>query len=121
MGEYGIGDDVLAVPSFSFMQMRTFTDPARDYGDDMKAFDVDVQVIGFSIPFVLPDDFTLTFGHSYVAPSTFRGKKSVDFLFKYTKCCIRKKYCTQFRGCHLFVRGCKLYFFSGGFFARSNY
>ena len=31
---YGIGDDVLAVPSFSFMQMRTFTDPARDYGDD---------------------------------------------------------------------------------------
>ena len=44
LGEYGIGDDVLAVPSFSFMQMRTFTDPARDYGDDMKAYDVDVQV-----------------------------------------------------------------------------
>ena len=77
LGEYGIGDDVLAVPSFSFMQMRTFTDPARDYGDDMKAFDVDVQVIGFSIPFVLPDDFTLTFGHSYVAPSTFRGKNQL--------------------------------------------
>lgn len=74
LGEYGFGDDVLAVPAFSFMQMRTFTDPVRDYGDDLKAFDVDVQVIGITIPFVLPDDFTLTIGHSYVAPSTFRGE-----------------------------------------------
>ena len=77
LGEYGIGDDILAVPAFSFMQMRTFTDPIREYGDDMQAFDVDVQVIGFSLPFVLPDDFTLTIGHSYVAPSTFRGKNQL--------------------------------------------
>ena len=81
LGEYGIGDDVLAVPSFSFMQMRTFTDPSRDYGDDMKAYDVDVQVIGFSLPFVLPDDLTLTIGNSSVAPSTFRGK---DQLISYS-------------------------------------
>ena len=77
LGEYGIGDDILAVPAFSFMQMRTFTDPIREYGDDMQAFDVDVQVIGFTLPFVLPDDFTLTIGHSYVAPSTFRGKNQL--------------------------------------------
>lgn len=77
LGEYGIGDDVLAVPSFSFMQMRTFTDPGQDYGDDMKAYDVDVQVIGISLPLILPDDFTLTFGHSYVAPSTFRGENQL--------------------------------------------
>ena len=72
LGQYGIGDDILAVPAFSFMQMRTFTDPIREYGDDMQAFDVDVQVIGFSSAFCIADDFTLTIGHSYVAPSTFR-------------------------------------------------
>ena len=77
LGEYGIGDDVLAVPAFNFMQMRTFNDPARDYGDQMQSYDVDVQMIGISVPFVLPNDFTLTIGHSYVAPSTFRGSDQV--------------------------------------------
>ena len=43
----------------------------------MQAFDVDVQVIGFTLALVLPDDFTLTIGHSYVAPSTFRGKNQL--------------------------------------------
>ena len=74
LGEYGLGDDVLAVPSFMFSQTRTFTDPVRDYGDEMELYDVDVQMIGLSIPFVLPNDFTLTIGNTYVAPSTFRGK-----------------------------------------------
>ena len=74
LGEYGLGDDVLAVPSFTFSQTRTFTDPVRDYGDEMELYDVDVQMIGLSIPFVLPNDFTLTIGNTYIAPSTFRGK-----------------------------------------------
>jgi len=43
----------------------------------MQAFDVDVQMIGVSVPFVLPNDFTLTIGHSYVAPSTFRGSDQI--------------------------------------------
>ena len=77
LGEYGLGDDVLAVPAFNFMQMRTFNDPVGDYGDQMQAFDVDVQMIGVSVPFVLPNDFTLTIGHSYVAPSTFRGSDQI--------------------------------------------
>ena len=74
LGEYGLGDDVLAVPSFMFSQTRTFTDPVRDYGEEMELYDIDVQMIGLSIPFVLPNDFTLTIGNTYVAPSTFRGK-----------------------------------------------
>ncbi len=74
LGEYGIGDNVLTVPAFTFMKMRTFNDPIREFGDDMQLYDVDVTIIGLSMPFVLPDDFTLTIGHAYVAPSTFRGK-----------------------------------------------
>jgi len=74
LGEYGLGDDILAVPAISFMQTRTFTDPVKDYGDDMQAYDVDVQMLAISVPFVLPNDFTLTIGNTYVAPSTFRGK-----------------------------------------------
>ena len=74
LGEYGIGDNVLMVPAFTFMKMRTFNDPIRDFGEDMQLYDVDVTIFGLSLPFVLPDDFTLTIGHAYVAPSTFRGK-----------------------------------------------
>ena len=77
LGEYGIGDDVLSVPALTIMQMRTFNDPVKDYGKEMQIYDVDVRVIGLSLPFVLPNDFTLTIGHAYVAPSTFQGKNEV--------------------------------------------
>ena len=50
----------MLTPAFSLMQMRTYNDPAKDFGNDMQAFDVDIQVFGFSVPFVLPEDFTLS-------------------------------------------------------------
>ena len=53
LGEIGIGDEVLLAPSLSLAQMRTYTDPVRDYGNDMKAFDVDVQIASIALPFVL--------------------------------------------------------------------
>lgn len=73
LGEYGLGDDVLAVPAFSLMKMRTLNDPVGKFGEKMKTFDVDVLVVSLSVPLVLPDDFTLTIGHSYVAPTSING------------------------------------------------
>ena len=52
LGEYGIGDDILSTPSIMLMHMRTYNDPVRDFGDEMRLFDVDVQIAGLSIPFV---------------------------------------------------------------------
>ena len=37
----------------------------------MKAFDVDVQILGFAVPLILPEDFTLSIGHTYVRPIAF--------------------------------------------------
>ena len=64
LGEYGLGEEVICTPSFMFMQMRTFTDPIRDYGDEMELYDVDVLVAGLSFPFILPNDYSLTIGHT---------------------------------------------------------
>ncbi len=77
LGEYGIGEEVICTPSFMFMQMRTFTDPVRDYGDYMELYDVDVLVAGLSLPFILPNDYSLTIGHTYAAPYQFRGPKNL--------------------------------------------
>ena len=77
LGEYGIGDEVVCAPAFSLVQMRTFTDPVRDYGDEMKVYDLDTQILSLSLPFVLPDDFSLSLSNAYVVPSTFRGKKNI--------------------------------------------
>jgi hypothetical protein len=77
LGEYGIGDEVVCAPALSFVQMRTFTDPFRDYGDNMKVYDLDTQIASLSLPFVLPNDFSLTVSNAYVVPSTFRGKKNI--------------------------------------------
>ena len=67
VGEYPLGDNILLTPAFSLMQMRTYNDPAKDFGNDMQAFDVDIQVFGFSVPFVLPEDFTLSLAiHMFV-------------------------------------------------------
>ena len=79
IGEYPIGENILATPSVSLMHMRTYNDPVRDFGDDMKAFDVDVQIMSFSLPLVLPDDFTLSIGHSYVRPIAFRSDNIINY------------------------------------------
>lgn len=77
LGEYGIGDEVVCAPALSFVQMRTFTDPFRDYGNEMKVYDLDTQIFSLSLPFVLPNDFSLSLSNAYVVPSTFRGKKNI--------------------------------------------
>ena len=79
LGEYGLGDEVLATPSLMIAQMRTYNDPVKDYGSAQKVFDVDVQIAGFSVPFVLPNDFMLTLGHSYVRPIAFRTKNTINY------------------------------------------
>ena len=78
IGEYPIGENILATPSVSLMHMRTYNDPVRDFGDDMKAFS-DRQIMSFSLPLVLPDDFTLSFGHSYVRPIAFRSDNIINY------------------------------------------
>lgn len=80
LGEYGIGDDILSTPSIMLMHMRTYNDPVRDFGDEMRLFDVDVQIAGLSVPFVLPNDFTFTVGSTYVRPLQFRDDyKQISF------------------------------------------
>jgi hypothetical protein len=78
LGEYGIGQEVVCAPAFSFIQMRSFMDPIEDYGTEFSkdpGLNTDTQIASLSIPFVLPNDFSLTFSHTYTAPSTYRGKK----------------------------------------------
>lgn len=79
LGEIGIGDEVLLTPSLAFAQMRTYTDPVRDYGNSMKAFDVDVQILSLAMPFVLPNDFTLSVGHAYTRPISFRDDNIISY------------------------------------------
>ena len=79
LGEIGIGDEVLLTPSIALAQMRTYTDPVRDYGDTMKAFDVDVQIASIAFPFVLPDDFTLSIGHAFTRPISFRNDNVISY------------------------------------------
>jgi hypothetical protein len=80
LGEYGIGDEILATPSVMLMHMRTYNDPVRDFGDEMRLFDVDVQIAGLTIPFVLPDDYTFSIGSTYVRPLSFRdNSKQISF------------------------------------------
>ena len=73
LGEYGLFDFAVCAPSLMLMQMRTYNDPNKDFGEEMEAYDVDVQIAGLSLPFVLPQDFTVTLGHTYVVPSQFRN------------------------------------------------
>jgi hypothetical protein len=79
LGEIGIGDEVLLTPSLAFAQMRTYTDPVRDFGNQMKAFDVDVQILSLAMPFVLPNDFTLSVGHAYTRPISFRDDNIISY------------------------------------------
>jgi hypothetical protein len=82
LGEYGIGEDVVSSPSLMLMHMRTYNDPVKDFGTDMRALDMDIQIAGLTIPFVLPNDYTLSVGNTYVRAINFRdngGKPAHHF------------------------------------------
>ena len=76
LGEYGVGDYFVCTPAASLMQMRTYNDPLGKFDKDMRVYDADVFIAGLSVPLVISDVNTLTFSHSYVAPSSFRGDKN---------------------------------------------
>jgi len=73
LGEYGIGDDILSAPSLMLMFLRTYNDPTKDFGTDMRALDMDIQIAGLTIPLVLPNDYTLSIGNTYVRAINFRN------------------------------------------------
>jgi hypothetical protein len=73
LGEYGIGDEVVTSPSLMLMHLRTYNDTVKDFGNDMRLFDVDVQIASLTFPFVLPNDYTLSVGNTYVRPISFRN------------------------------------------------
>jgi hypothetical protein len=77
LGEYAVGDYFVCAPAASLMQMRTYNDPLKKFDKDMQVYDADVFIAGLTAPLVLPNDYTLTFSHSYVAPSTFRGERNL--------------------------------------------
>jgi hypothetical protein len=77
LGEYGLFDFAVCAPSLMLMHMRTYNDPNKDFGEEMEAYDVDVQIAGLSLPFVLPHDFTVSLGHTYVVPSQFRNSGNI--------------------------------------------
>jgi hypothetical protein len=85
LGEYSLGDEVILAPSLMYMRSRTFTDPFKDFGDDMRnAFDVDMQLAQLEFPFALPNDFYLKLGHTYAAPSKFRKNEQNEKFIAYT-------------------------------------
>jgi hypothetical protein len=73
LGEYGIGDEVVTSPSIMLMHLRTYNDTIKDFGTDMRLFDVDVQIASITFPFVLPNDYTLSVANTYVRPISFRN------------------------------------------------
>jgi hypothetical protein len=77
LGEYAVGDYFVCAPAASLMQMRTYNDPLKKFDKDMRVYDADVFIAGLTAPLVLPNDFTVTLSHSYVAPSTFRGGRNM--------------------------------------------
>ena len=79
LGEYGVGDDVLLAPSLMLMHMRTYTDPVKDHGDEQEAFDVDVQIAALTLPVILPNDYTVVLGHTYVRPISFRADNVISY------------------------------------------
>ncbi|MFP6886087.1 MAG: hypothetical protein VB997_00945 [Opitutales bacterium] len=82
LGEYGVGDETLLTPSLMLMQMRTYNDPVKDYGTaagSLRVFDVDVQIAGITVPIILPNDYTLSVGHTYVRPISFRNDNVLSY------------------------------------------
>jgi hypothetical protein len=78
LGEFGIGDDILSAPSLMLMHMRTYNDPVQDFGHDLRALDMDIQIAGLTIPFVLPNDYSLSIGNTYVRAINFRNNGSAS-------------------------------------------
>ncbi len=68
LGEYAFLNDIVCAPSLMLMQMRTYNDIAKDFGTQYRGGNANVQIAGISFPFVLPRDFILTFGHTYMRP-----------------------------------------------------
>jgi len=79
LGEYGVGDDVLLAPSLMLMHMRTYTDPSKDHGKEQEIYDVDVQIAGLTLPIILPNDYTVVLGHTYVRPISFRADNVISY------------------------------------------
>jgi long-subunit fatty acid transport protein len=69
----------LLAPALMLMHMRTYTDPAKDHGSEMEGFDVDVQIAGLTLPIILPHDYTVVLGHSYVRPISFRADNVISY------------------------------------------
>ncbi len=92
LGEYGLGDYFICAPGFSFLKMRTYSDPTGKFhsqseniagykNDYSKTRDVDTLIVGLSAPLAMPNDYLLTLSYNYSAPSTFRGQ---DNLISYS-------------------------------------
>ena len=80
LGEYGVGDYFVCAPAASLMQMRTFNDPIKKYDKDkMREFDADALIARLNVPLVLPNDYSLTFTHAYVAASKFRDGTMINY------------------------------------------
>ena len=79
LGEYSVGNEVLLAPSLMLMHMRTYTDPVKDHGNEREGFDVDVQIAGLTLPIILPHDYTVVFGHTYVRPISFRADNVISY------------------------------------------
>jgi len=73
LGEYAVGDTLLT-PAISLMQMRTYSDPVKDYGTSFRkqGFDTDLQTAGLMLPILLPSDYTISLGHTYARAINFR-------------------------------------------------
>lgn len=79
LGEYSVGNEVLLAPSLMLMHMRTYTDPVKDHGNEREGFDVDVQIAGLTLPVILPNDYTVVLGHTYVRPISFRADNVISY------------------------------------------
>lgn len=98
LGEYAIGQEVVCVPALSFIQMRSYMDPVKDYGDEYlkdPGLNTETQIASLSLPFILPNDYSLTFSHTYTAPSTYRGKKELLMYSNTPKMSFSKNFILQ--------------------------
>ena len=84
LGEYGLGDEVIAQPVFTFTRSRSFFDPidkplildGKKLSED-ENFNLDSLIASLAIPFQIPNDFILTLSHTYISPTTYIGPKTV--------------------------------------------
>ena len=77
VGEYSLGDNILLTLPLSLP--RCVLTLIQEGLGMVKAFDVDVQILGFAVPLILPEDFTLSIGHTYVRPIAFREDNVINY------------------------------------------